>query len=245
MTDEEIRAICEAWGRGEHFPINELDEQQLARDIRSDPERWWRVLRAVIEESPDAEYGYSLSCVLVSLIKVRGRGCAADLVEEVRTSTKATAVLADALEALEFEEGDARVDPLEAYELFGRDLVVSTWLRHLEEAPDRDWDGWPYNLVIELIRRKPDEAWITITEMIEQAPLEHAELIGAGFLEDLLGGRLGDIWIERIEELAERSENFRAALAHLWIDGDVFPATFERIERAAGSPLARRRPTET
>ncbi len=131
---------------------------------------------------------------------------------------------------------------MEAYDLLGRDLVVTTWLRHLSEGSSHDWHFWPYNLVTVLIERRPAEAWAAITAMIDQAPLEHAERLGAGFLEDLLGGPLGDAWIERVEELAARSERFRAALRNLWIDGDVSPETFRRIERAAGDELARKRP---
>lgn len=198
-------------------------------------------LREVIEQSPNVGYGENLSWVLAPLIGVRGRAWRATVVEETRGSPKALAVVADAFWALQFHDGELRVDPLEAYDLLGRELVVTTWLRHLSEASRYDWDFWPYNLVTELIDRRPDEAWATITAMIEQAPLEHAELLGAGFLEDLLGGALGDAWIERVEELAARSERSRAALRNLWIDGDVSPETFLRIERAAGGKLARKR----
>lgn len=240
MTDEDIRAICEEWARGEHFPVDELDEQHLAAAMSAEPERWWDVLRRVIEDSPSPAFGENLSWVLALLVKVRGRAWAPVLVGEAGASRKVLAVVADAFWSLQFDDGEARIDPLRAYELFGRDVVVSTWLRHMCEGADSDWDYWPYNLVRELVEREPEEAWITITTMIEEAPLDHAELLGAGFLEDLLGGPLGDAWTDRIEELAGRSDNFRAALAHLWIDGQVAPETFRRIERAAGTELARR-----
>lgn len=209
MTDDEIREICREWASGEHFPVDDVDEQQLTAAMAAEPEHWWTVLREMIEQSPNVGYGENLSWVLAPLIGVRGRAWRATVVEETRGSPKAIAVVADAFWTLQFHDGELRVDPLEAYDLLGRELVVTTWLRHLSEASSYDWDFWPYNLVTELIDRRPDEAWTTITAMIEQAPLEHAELLGAGFLEDLLGGALGDAWIERVEELAARSERFR------------------------------------
>jgi hypothetical protein len=241
VTDAQVRAICEEWGRGEHFPVDDLDEEQVTAAMSADPERWWHVLRTVIEESPDAHYGLNLYWLLAPLIKVRGRAWEAVVVDEARTSHKAVAVVAEALWQLRYTDRTTRIDPLRAYELLGRDLVVATWLKHLGEDSNYDWDFCPYHLVDHLIRRQPEEAWLAITAMIDQAPREHAALLGAGFLEDLLGGRLGDLWIERIEELAG-SENFREALGTLWIDGDVSADTFLRIERAARTRLARKRP---
>lgn len=244
MTEEEIRTICEEWARGEHFPVDDSDEQGLTAAMSAEPELWWDVLREVIEGSPNVGYGENLSWVLAPLIRVRGSAWESVLVDEAQTHRKAVAVVADAFWSLQFHDGKAQMDALHAYELLGRDLVVCTWLRHMWENTSHDWDFWPYNLVRELVDRQPEEAWIVITAMIEEAPLEHAELLGAGFLEDLLGGQRGDAWIERIEESAGRSEKFRAALAHLWVDADVAPDTFLRIERAAGLELARRRPAK-
>lgn len=243
MTDDEIRAICTEWARGEHFPVDDGDEWQLIAAIAAEPERWWRMLREVIDRSPDVDYARNLSYVLAPLIGVRGHAWRAKVVEETRASHKALAVVADAFWSMQFHEGELRVDPMEAYDLLGRELVVGTWLRHLQSGEQDDWDFWPYNLVVKLIDRRPEEAWAAITEMIERAPSDHAGVLGAGFLEDLLGGPLGDAWIERIEELATRSKPFQAALGHLWIDGDVAPDTFIRIERAAGVELARKRST--
>jgi hypothetical protein len=242
VTDAEFKAICEEWGRGEHFPVKDLDEENVKAAISADPERWWKVLRAVIEESPNAHYGLNLRWLLAPLIEVRGRAWEAVVVREAVTSHKAIAVVAEAFSQLRHAGQTARIDPLRAYELLGRDLVVSTWLQHLREDSNYDWDFWPYDLVDHLIERQPEEAWVVVTAMIEQATPALAGLIGAGFLEDLLGGRLGDLWIERIEELAGRSENFREALANLWIDGDVSAETFLRIERAARIQLDRKRP---
>ena len=245
MTDAEIKAICEECGRGEHFPVNDLDEQNVKAAMSADPERWWKVLRAVIEESPDAHYGLNLHWLLAGLIEVRGRAWEAIVVEEARDSHKVVAVVADAFWHLQFGGKTTRIDRRRAYELFGRDLVVSTWLQHLRQDSNYDWDFWPYDVVDHLIKRQPEEAWIVVTAMIDEATRTQAGRIGAGFLEDLLGGRLGDLWIERIEDVAGRSENFREALANLWIDGDVSADTFLRIERAARAPLDRKRPRES
>lgn len=239
MTDEQIWVVCDEWARGQHFPVDQLDERQLVAAMSADPARWWNVLRGVIDDSPTYEYAENLSWVLAPLVSVRSGTWPAVLVEETRAIYKAVAVVAYAFDHLHDRVGKARMDRLRAYELLGRDLVVSTWLRHMAEGANSDRDFWPFFLVKELIERNPEEAWTTIVQMIETASLREASHLGAGFLEDLLGGRLGDEWIDRIEEQARRSEKFRAALAALWIDGDVAPDTFLRIERAAGAKLDR------
>ena len=135
-----------------------------------------------------------------------------------------------------------REDRLRAYELFGREVVITTWLRYLRA--ESEWDFWPYALISELTSSDPEEAWALLTTMIDLAPSDDIDVLGAGFLEDLLSGPLADAWIERIETQGARSDRFREALGHLWIDGDVTEDTFLRIERTAGVRLARRR-TET
>ena len=52
VTGAEIKAICEEWGRGEHFPVKDLDEESVKAAMSAEPERWWKVLQAVIEEAP-------------------------------------------------------------------------------------------------------------------------------------------------------------------------------------------------
>lgn len=90
MTDEEIREICREWARGEHFPVDDVDEQHLAAAIASDPAQWWTVVREVIEESSNVGYAENLSWVVASVIGVRGRAWRATVVEEARGSAKAT-----------------------------------------------------------------------------------------------------------------------------------------------------------
>src|SRR4051794_14143459 len=88
VTDAEIKAICEEWARGEHFPVDKLEGAQGTAAMSATPERWWQVLRAVVEGSPDAHYGLNLHWLLAPLIKVRGRACEAVVVEEARPSHK-------------------------------------------------------------------------------------------------------------------------------------------------------------
>jgi hypothetical protein len=147
-------------------------------------------------------------------------------------------VVAEAFD-LGYSDRTPREDRLRAYELFGREVVIGTWLRYLRG--ESNWDFWPYALISEMTSANPEEAWALLTAMIDLAPSDDIDVLGAGFLEDLLGGPLANAWIERIESHGRNSERFREALRHLWIDGDVTEDTFLRIERAAGVSLARDR----
>ncbi len=239
VTDEEIREVCAEWVRGEHFPIQDGDEQQLRERLAEDPEGWCRVLRTMTEELSDPEEGSHLAYVLAPLMELRGPAWEPEVVAQVLESRKAASVVAEAFD-LGYSDRTGKDARLRAYRLFGREVVISTWLRYLKSASN--WDFWPYALICEVILQEHEEAWALLTAMIEQARIEDLDVLGAGFLEDLLGGPLGNRWIERIERQAQASDRFRQALEHLWIDGDVSEPTFLRMERAAGVPLARARP---
>ncbi|MCA1694362.1 MAG: hypothetical protein LC749_06345 [Actinobacteria bacterium] len=121
------------------------------------------------------------------------------MVARTRDSRQASSVVADAFDLGHSGRTPAE-DRLRAYELFRREVVIGTWLRYLRT--ESDWD-WPYALISELTSANPEEAWALLTTMIDLAPSDDINVLGAGFLEDLLGGPLADAWIERIEPRKE------------------------------------------
>ncbi|MCA1694361.1 MAG: hypothetical protein LC749_06340 [Actinobacteria bacterium] len=38
VTEEEIHRVCEKWVRGEHFPVQDADEERLRARLGEDPE---------------------------------------------------------------------------------------------------------------------------------------------------------------------------------------------------------------
>jgi len=242
VTDDEIRLMCEGWVRGEHFPIQEDDENRLGRLIATDPDQWWRVLNGMLDDLTDSNEGSNLAIVLAPVIAAKGHDWEVDLVSQTRGRRNAIAVVVEALD-LGYSDRTSSENLMRAYQLLGRDLVMTTWLEY--KRSESPWDSWPYTLIEEVISQDPDEAWLVITAMIESVRPEDIDVMGAGFLEDLLGGCSGDRFIDRIEEQAQASSRFREALGHLWIDGKVTEATLLRIERASGVPLARRREDST
>ena len=237
VTDDEIRVICRGWVRGEHFPVQEADEERLGELIAADADQWWRVAHDMIEDLTDRNHGVNLAIVLALVIAAKGHEWEEDLVSGSRGSRKATAVVVEAFD-IGYSDRAGSEDRIRIYELLGRDLVITTWLEYLRTGSG--WESWPYGLIEEVITQDPEEAWALITTMIEHVRPEDVDVMGAGFLEDLLGGGHGDAFVDRIEDLAQRSGRFREALGHLWIDGKVTETSLFRIQRAADVPLAKR-----
>ncbi len=124
------------------------------------------------------------------------------------------------------------------------DDVADAWWRHnVKEFDDdaaalADADWWAVEAWIDhLFDRDEELCRRAIRALAEQAP-PGADLgyLGAGPLEEFVSADEDRVWW--IEAEAERSPNFRKALANVWID-DLPPELFLRIERAAGTELAR------
>lgn len=82
--------------------------------------------------------------------------------------------------------------------------------------PDGPEQAWP--IILELIRRAPDEATLTY--------------IGAGALEDLVNNA-GDRFADRITAEAV-DDRFRASLTHVWFHQDVPEAIRDLVVAARG-----------
>ena len=90
-----------------------------------------------MEDLSDPDEGSNLAYVLAPLMEVRGPDWEPELVAGTRDGQQAASVVAEAFD-LGHSVRTAREDRLRAYELFGREVVITTWLRYLRL--ESDWD---------------------------------------------------------------------------------------------------------
>jgi hypothetical protein len=114
--------------------------------------------------------------------------------------------------------------------------VAEAWIRrHLlpENSAQKDELLWAWEMLDDLIRHSPEEAW-RIIELIRT--LDGSDIIlsnlGAGPLEDLLA-KHGPAFIERIEEGARRDEQLRRVLGVVWRN-EIRQDIWDRLKAIAG-----------
>jgi hypothetical protein len=125
------------------------------------------------------------------------------------------------------------------------DEIADAWwryqLRHAGDAATHDdGDWWAVELWLSGGPIYESETAVRggLVALIDRAP-ERADvgLVGAEPLENFVTNDEDRIvWIE---DWARRSDSFKMALANVWVD-HLSPETFDRIEQAAGTQLARR-----
>ncbi len=223
MSEDDVAAIVSEWTAGN------------ADRIREDPDSWVRRIFAAVTSSDDPALVETLAYPLKALFEECGESWLAPTVDRSRVDRRSIAVAADSVYAYLNYNTDEAKPGHRMCELFGRDLVIDTWIRHNGE--DSAWDFWPFEVFSDMETEAVMGAWALLIEMIDRAPPDQASLLGAGFLEDVIA----EIPIEVVEDQAGRSEKFRLALRNVWIDGEVPREFFERVERAAGAPLKRQR----
>ena len=81
-----------------------------------------------------------------------------------------------------------------------------------------------------LIEERPDEAWVRILALIDQAKTESLGYIGAGPLEDILS-RHGHAMLERVEAAVAVDARFASCLASVWGDTRFEPSIFTDVQR--------------
>lgn len=118
--------------------------------------------------------------------------------------------------------------------------IAAAWLRH-ERAGSSQRDGDPDQWAAHLWFTR---SWYDHEALARELALESVrqaetgqELaqIGASILEPLIYD--DEAVIHWVEVQAASSDNFRRALAGVWVADDVSPATFDRLQRAAGTSL--------
>ncbi|HEY2353340.1 MAG TPA: hypothetical protein VGH79_00385 [Gaiellaceae bacterium] len=135
---------------------------------------------------------------------------------------------------------DSEFDTL--FKLVSLEETARAWCSYeMREHPDdegNDPDWWAVHLMIVMTDDGgPEEPPRTILTLIAEFAENDDVLgvMGAGPLEAFISDDEGRIrWIEA---QAAASENFRKALAAVWVRFDVTPETFARLEGAAGVKL--------
>ena len=125
--------------------------------------------------------------------------------------------------------------------------IAAAWLSDREsdgrnpdsEHPD-EWASWLWSSTEWYSDQ--DRLRSAIVELIAQADSElELARIAAGPLENFVCDE--ESTLRWIEEQASISPKLRSALTHAWLWQQLSPESFVRVERAAGSPLAKSNPT--
>jgi len=99
------------------------------------------------------------------------------------------------------------------------DLLITDWIAYSSEKglSDSDPRWWAISAVIMFpINRNHEELWQFVTRTFEKEMSDKAfASLAAGPLEDLLG-YFGELYIDRIEELARKNPRFNYLLGGVW-----------------------------
>lgn len=111
-----------------------------------------------------------------------------------------------------------------------------TWFSEWLSKPTRF--GEATDLLVHLIDDDPEQAWLLIRRLIDQADSEVAlQCIAAGPLEDLLCDH-GPQFIDRAEAAARHQPPFRRALTTVWGHNRMAADVRRRVTLAAGAQAA-------
>jgi hypothetical protein len=226
--DEVILAECEEWAGGLHSPLTQEEGRGLHDRVCANPDAWWRILQVLIADASNHNQTMRLGMAPLRATLECGE---AQLLDQAVSIARSSSKMASAL--MVGAPCDRDVD---LYKLFGREHVVSVWIRY--HTSHNEFDFWAWEMAQGLVREDPDEAWQLILSLIEKAPYaEMVAVIGAGLTEDFIMAHAA-LFIDRIEEEASRNARLKEALANVWIMR-LDPDLFDRIEQAAGVPLRR------
>ena len=113
--------------------------------------------------------------------------------------------------------------------------LSDAWIEHLLHSRGKVNEAtfWAWDRLADLVQTEPEEAWKVI-EAIRQATGSDyiLECLAAGPLEDLLAEH-GDQFIDRVETLARRDQQFRKLLGGVWRN-DISDKVWSRIRAVAG-----------
>ena len=152
---------------------------------------------------------------------------------------------------------DARIEILQGlvdredldalFALVSVDEVAQTWCRYQHNRPlkpdlDEDENWWAVDLFFTRgIFRRVDTYRSILLSLVRHASDETLGNVGAGPLENFVSDDEDDLeWLERE---CRTNDRLRRALATVWCDDCVTPATLARLDAAAGVKLARSQKT--
>lgn len=228
MAEEDvIRAECEQWASGLMTLASGEKLAELRERVCADPDAWWRILQGLVADAPDDQYVQRLAYAPFRVtLECGGERLLLEAVSIARTSPKMASAV----------KGWPSRPTTDLYPLFGRDLVVDTLIRHYSHPTG--FDFWAWEVARDLISDDPLEAWRLILELVDKAP-DDAVLgsVAAGELEEFLRAHAEE-FIDRIEAEAHRNSRLKASLSYVYV-WTLPRGLFDRIETAAGVPLAR------
>ncbi len=119
---------------------------------------------------------------------------------------------------------EAQMDPTEAN-------LVEAYIRANDVTGDASF-SWANDELRGLVWQEPERAWLVILAIVERHPaIWVLASLGAGPLEDLLQTH-GPLFIDRVEQEAQRNENFRrGVLANVYPIACRPTEVAERIRR--------------
>ena len=117
-----------------------------------------------------------------------------------------------------------------------RETLITAYLRHLAERTDADF--WAWEAVGEIARGPSAEAaWDLVVELVRRAPDEALGQIAAGPIEDMINVH-GPALVEWIEGESQRDPRFRESLGGVWLTtGELPPEIEARIVAASGGRI--------
>ena len=229
-------AVLRRWASGDFYPLSTdqhgrdaLDD--LADDMATRPDQWWRAFRKLIAELDKAGV-QNLGLPFGALLRVGGRHMWDQVAGVARTDRRVANAFWDAMYFSQLAD--------EAYERLGRQMTLEAFVRHEPRIPVRpgqpwpdEWeDEWSGDVLSHLNNNNPDEAWALCLELLAiSADPQWSATIGAFIVEDLLHEH-GDAFIDRIESEAVHNERLKMALPTArWMVPDHL---IDRVRAAAG-----------
>lgn len=135
-------------------------------------------------------------------------------------------------DGVNWRAADEVAEVLEALPL-DRERLIREYIEYGEAVAGEERWGWASDRMYAILEGAPELAWTLIQEMIARAPSEQSlRFIAASPLEDLLS-KDGQLFIERVEQLAELDPKFLHAVATLRRLG-MTDEVWRRVQALAG-----------
>lgn len=126
--------------------------------------------------------------------------------------------------------------------------IAQAWVRygHREHDPDEEFDADPDSWALtvwwsERWWNDPELPRVGLLALVDAAETDYdLGMIGAGPLENFVSDNEDDL--QWLEQECHNNPGLRRALAGVWCSNHVSKSTLERLDAAAGAPLARLNP---
>jgi hypothetical protein len=232
---EDLRELCQAWARGDFYPMSFEDrEDQLDPQVAGREEAWWSAIVPLVDELGQDELSNLTEGPVVSLIRLRGelfmkRIEAAAAAGSDRWAT----VYCDLQEWYWEEEGRSWAGIV--LQSLGEERTMRTYCSHGVD----DWDTfWSWRVVQAVAEGEaPDiSPWPFLLRLLDIAQTQdEIGSVAAGPLEDFVKAN-AETYFDAI--LAEEASNpkLREALRGIYWPTDKPVEIVERLQAASNEP---------